>query len=105
VKAGRAHLLLRFKETRAARRCSGRHTNAKAIVPLADPGTWRYSIDGPESTLECRALLPDILDGLCHRRGNAVYCDTATRLLGLHTAPPWIAFRDTPAVDEMRSSV
>ena len=34
------------------------HGNAKAIVPLSDTGSWsRYSVGGPESTLEYHALL------------------------------------------------
>ena len=59
------------------------HGNAKAIVPLSDTGSWsRYSVDGPDSTLEYHVLLRDILDSLCHRQGNAVYCDTAARFTG-----------------------
>ena len=56
------------------------HGNAKAIIPLADTGTWsRYSVGGPDSTLEYHVLLRDILGSLCHRQGNPVYCETEAR--------------------------
>ena len=56
------------------------HGNAKAIVPLSDTGSWsRYSVGGPESTLEYHTLLRDILGSLCHRQGSPVYCETEAR--------------------------
>jgi hypothetical protein len=56
------------------------HGNAKAIVPLSDTGTWsRYSVGGPDSTLEQHTLLTDFLGILCRRQGSAVYCDHEAR--------------------------
>ena len=46
----------------------------------SDTGTWsRYSVGGPDSTLNYHVLLRDILGSLCHRQGNPVYCDTEAR--------------------------
>jgi hypothetical protein len=56
------------------------HGNAKAIVPLSDTGSWsRYSVGGPDSTLEQHTLLTDFLGTLCRRQGSAVYCDHEAR--------------------------
>jgi hypothetical protein len=63
------------------------HYNALAIVPGADTGSWsRYSVGGPDSTLEQHLVLTDVLDSLCHRQGNPVYCDTAARFAGYTAA-------------------
>ncbi len=65
------------------------HGNAKVIVPQSDSGAWSYySLGGPLSTLEYHTLLRDFLDSLCHRQGNAVYCDTAARFTGYLATPP-----------------
>ena len=43
-------------------------------------GTWsRYSVGGPDSTLEQHLVLTDVLGSLCHRQGNATYCTLAAR--------------------------
>ena len=56
------------------------HGNAKAIVPLSDTGSWsRYSVGGPDSTLDQHELLTDVLGILCRRQGSPVYCDTEAR--------------------------
>jgi D-glucuronyl C5-epimerase C-terminus len=54
--------------------------HGKAIVPLSDTGSWsRYSIGGPDSTLEYHTLLRDILGTLCDRTRNRIYCDHEAR--------------------------
>jgi hypothetical protein len=63
------------------------HYNAIAILPGADTGSWsRYSVGGPDSTLEQHLVLTDVLDSLCHRQGSPVYCDTAARFAGYTAA-------------------
>ena len=63
------------------------HGNAKAILPLADTGSWsRYSLGGPLSTPDQHALLSDVTDSLCHRTSSDVYCPIAARFAS-YTAP------------------
>jgi D-glucuronyl C5-epimerase C-terminus len=63
------------------------HYNAIAILPAADTGSWsRYSVGGPDSTLEQHLVLTDVLDSLCHRQGSPVYCGTAARFAGYTAA-------------------
>jgi hypothetical protein len=63
------------------------HYNAIAILPGADTGSRsRYSVGGPDSTLEQHLVLTDVLDSLCHRQGSPVYCDTAARFAGYTAA-------------------
>jgi hypothetical protein len=58
------------------------------IEPLT-AGSWsRYSLGGPESTLEYHTLLRDILGSLCHRQGSPVYCDTEARFTQYLAARP-----------------
>jgi hypothetical protein len=64
------------------------HGNAKAIVPLSDTGSWsRYSVGGPDSTLEQHALLTDVLGILCRRQGSAVYLRPRGAPRAVHGAP------------------
>ena len=54
--------------------------HGKAIVPLSDTGSWsRYSLGGPDSTVEYHTLLRDILGTLCDRTRNTIYCDHEAR--------------------------
>jgi hypothetical protein len=54
--------------------------NGKAIVSQSDTGSWsRYSVGGPDSTLDQHKLVTDVLGTLCRRQETAVYCDHAAR--------------------------
>jgi hypothetical protein len=39
----------------------------------------RYSVGGPDSTLDQHKLVTDVLGTLCRRQETAVYCDHAAR--------------------------
>ncbi|MGZ6705354.1 MAG: D-glucuronyl C5-epimerase family protein [Solirubrobacteraceae bacterium] len=56
---------------------------ARAEIPRADTGAWsRYSLGGAESDLGYHRLLRDVLQNLCDRTAEGVYCATAKRFSG-----------------------
>jgi hypothetical protein len=53
---------------------------ARRSSPSRTPALWsRYSVGGPDSTLDQHKLVTDVLGTLCRRQGTAVYCDHAAR--------------------------
>jgi hypothetical protein len=56
------------------------HAHGRWLLPYADTGSWsRYSMGGPESTVEFHTQLRDVLSTLCNRVGTPIYCETETR--------------------------
>ena len=76
-------------DSRATTLFNSGDSHGRWLVPYSDTGSWsRYSLNGPESTLEYHVLLRDFLKNLCNRVGVTVYCDTANRFTAYLAARP-----------------
>ncbi|MBD0281824.1 MAG: hypothetical protein ICV69_06475 [Thermoleophilaceae bacterium] len=66
---------------------------ARAEIPFSDVGDWsRYSYAGAESTREYHELLRELLQSMCSRRLDKIYCDYASRYRGYQVDPPELEF-------------
>jgi hypothetical protein len=66
-------------------------SEARAIVPSYDTGSWSLYSQSRESDLSYHRLVTTFLRNLCRRTDVAVYCDTAQRFRDYEHQPPVVS--------------